>query len=470
MPEANSNEQNSEQNNNKDNVSLIEYLWEKFGKNVLKNIVSCFIYDVEITNKPENKRQEFIRNLNFGEWFDLYGIKTLKKLLSNVFICILCILLIFILINVNIFMPIIREELKKETYPKENAMVKSAELINERYIIPASKRHNINSILIVPYKLIRNKLYNQAVKTLPKNSALKEQWWFNIKFKELNQWWNYIDWANNSSKTRVFPKNKLDYKYINSLNDEVYSHIVNMKNIKPDENISNADIFKMMLYEIKYYNLADNYSKNCQYLDKKGLYQTKCHQKEYEYIVERNEKLINLIDELKNDIKSRNINDYNKINETMKGLENTVKIRLYSSVLKYYDDLNVIDCNTLPIDKLPELKIDLNNYLNNNKDNIPYEQYMEVNKDGYLYIGNLSSRTEIGNIMKKYKGIETYNSDKCTYYVDRATVLNDENKQYIEEMNKRELLGDINKLKREFMKKAIWTKYGLYFPKQEIEI
>lgn len=153
---------------------------------------------------------------------------------------ILLIILIFALFNALIFGKIVVRE-SKNTINKEARMyLASAYAINNIYIFPLSKTFGFLSPATKPFYMVRNFLYNKGMNKLAPADGEREWWWFRIREQEfVNLYMKAMfDW----NEKNVLPKDKADE--LIKMENEVYSHLLNIPNAKPyDKSLAKEKYF-----------------------------------------------------------------------------------------------------------------------------------------------------------------------------------------------------------------------------------
>jgi len=106
-----------------------------------------------------------------------------KKILKSALIS----LLLFIFINLLIFLTVCAKQTQGKVNIPAKIYLSGASTINFIYIIPISKVFGWDNLLVQPFYLVRNSLYNKGISLLPKDDGEKYSWWFAIKFSEFQQ-------------------------------------------------------------------------------------------------------------------------------------------------------------------------------------------------------------------------------------------------------------------------------------------
>lgn len=163
-------------------------------------------------------------------------------------------IIIFVIINLLIFVPLVANQLKSPRYPVANAYLKSAFMVDLLYIIPLSKMFGYGNPLTWGFYPIKDALYNAGMSKLPKDEGDREFWWFDIRFTEYKAIVQpaLMDSYTYNDKTFV-PLPSWEVKSLKKWNDELYSHILSWPNAK----ISDPRLQKEKL--IRFVDIADAY-------------------------------------------------------------------------------------------------------------------------------------------------------------------------------------------------------------------
>lgn len=230
-----------EQNNNK--ITFISLL--------LETIMNIFVSSIS----PSEERQNYNTKEKWTIWFkDTFNLEKFKNICKRLLKGFTYFIIIFSIINIFTFTPIVLRELKSQRYPVARAYLKSAFMVDQLYIIPLSKIFGYGNPLTWGFYPIKDFLYNQGMSKLPKNEGEREIWWFNIRFVEfktvvqptLSDSYTYND------KTYK-PLPKWQVKSFEKWNDELYSHILSWSDAK----ISDPRLKKEKL--IRFVDLAEAY-------------------------------------------------------------------------------------------------------------------------------------------------------------------------------------------------------------------
>lgn len=110
----------------------------------------------------------------------------------------------------------------------------SAAVINIMYIYPVYKcfgwGNDFSNIIVSPFCIIRNYLYNQGLKNIPEDDGEREVWWFVIRFTEYDKF--VIHTAYKMHTIHADSVGYRTYEKIKQFNDEVYEHILKLATLK----------------------------------------------------------------------------------------------------------------------------------------------------------------------------------------------------------------------------------------------
>ena len=113
--------------------------------------------------------------------------KKIKHTFYNVIKGVILFTIVFTILNLLIFVPLVQKELKNSLYPEARAYMVAAEKINEIYIFPLSHMTHWEHPITKPFYAIRDKLYNTGLSKFPDNEGEKEIWWYKIKYVEFRE-------------------------------------------------------------------------------------------------------------------------------------------------------------------------------------------------------------------------------------------------------------------------------------------
>lgn len=151
-----------------------------------------------------------------------------KKLIIRVLVIIL---IIFLLNTFLTFRAAINYETQNTEYKEARAYMASALVVNLRYIYPLTKAFGFDRLIIKPFYLIRDKLFDIGYSKFPKDEGEKEFWWYTIKFKEFEDCASasLVNWAL-SEEPSPYLNSKQD-KFI-ELVDDLYNHLGTLASAK----------------------------------------------------------------------------------------------------------------------------------------------------------------------------------------------------------------------------------------------
>ena len=206
------------------------------------------------TSSSEEER-EYNTKEKWKFWFkNTFNFDNFKNISKKLFKGFAYFIVIFSIINLLIFTPMVVNQLKSPRYSVARTYLKSAFMINQIYIIPLSKMFGYGNPLTWGFYPIKGGLYKIGMSKLPKDEGEREIWWFNIRFVEyktivqptLSDSYTY----NNKTYKRL---PRWQVKSFEKWNDELYSHILSWPNAK----ISNPILKKEKL--MRFVDLAEAY-------------------------------------------------------------------------------------------------------------------------------------------------------------------------------------------------------------------
>ena len=303
------------ENENYKNITFIEYFFKKYLDRTIADNVASVLYSNTNTNsnsqeqqEPQisiSKRDKFIYSLSFQEWFDLYGIYTLRKI-KNKF---LKYLFVFILINILLLLSTSISGLLQKEYRMQNALLRPADFITKAYIYPLSKIFGYENILTLPFYAVRNLLYNKGISLLPNDSPEKIVWWYSIRFVEFASVDEpglrdrFIDGKEITDRQTIKLKN---------WNDEIYNQILLLKTADLSKTIYKDDKLLILRDLITFYNKGVGRLRTMLFFKKYKNYK---QGQIYPTISDSQDMTMFLLedfDKLKEDLHKINSNDYRK--------------------------------------------------------------------------------------------------------------------------------------------------------------
>lgn len=149
-----------------------------------------------------------------------------KSVLKKILIGLLCFIIAFVIINLLIFIPLVKNQLASSIYPEARAYMASAEKINEIYIYPLSHMTHWEHPITKPFYTIRDKLYSKGLSLFPEKEGEREIWWYKIRYVEFRELVEDNLDAYQLNKDYAIPK--FVYSKVNRFHDwnnELYDHI-----------------------------------------------------------------------------------------------------------------------------------------------------------------------------------------------------------------------------------------------------
>lgn len=186
-----------------------------------------------------------------------------KDMLKRIVKGIVSILVLFVLINMLIFIPLIVNQLKSPRHPEAKAYLKSAFMINQMYIFPLSNALGYRNRLTLPFYTLRDRFYQTGMSKLDNDEGEKEIWWFDIRFFEYKMLIQKTLFDAYQHKTGYIPLPKWQEKIFKDCINELYSHIQSW----PKAKIDDAAIKKEKL--IRFLDMAETYISSINVLSSK---------------------------------------------------------------------------------------------------------------------------------------------------------------------------------------------------------
>lgn len=360
----------SDENNDYKNITLREWFYEKWIKKLF-----CLIFILNTINIDDTAinaisgRQNFINNLSFFEWFNLYGKHTLKKYINSIVTFIKNLFKIFIIINFVVFTVIVITQLRQNEYPKQKALLMPAHVITRAYIIPLSNLLGWKNPVILPFYIIRDKLYNVGISKLPENSPEKEVWWYNTKFVEfativeptVSKWFS----------NRHLPLKRKEIENVYKWHNEVYNHILIYPQIDMSQTIYAKDYLLIYRDMIRSYIHSSDLMSVAQQI-RTPLYlkqnNNSPHQKpgpEYT-AVKHNIELLKSFETLKEKLKNEDSEAYKKYEKIPIIEEYIFKKKILQSYIKYLQTFEHIDCESEEFQSFFNYELKILNYIVDN--------------------------------------------------------------------------------------------------------
>lgn len=372
----------NDENNDYKNITLREWFYEKLIKKLFGLIFTSNTINIDDTGiNAISERQNFINNLSFFEWYDLYGKYTLKNTSKKIIKRIIQLFLFFIVINIVIFASVINNELKNNKYQKQNAILISSHTITRIYILPLGKLLGYKTPIIIPFRFVRDFLYNKEIAMLPPNSSEREVWWYNTRFLEyaaivkptIAKWFD--------SRQKTFSDKEI--QNINDWNDEVYHHIL----IFPETDFTSTiyESYQIQIYRdiIDVYRFSMRYFSITQQIVTPYWLQQREKENRGKYpgpkyaAVEHNLELIERFDKLKEQVKNENPTAY-KIYEKEPIVEEYImKMHLVEDYLRYKETFDKIDCNSNEFLIFSDMRSKIVNYMLENGESIGSKDFLK---------------------------------------------------------------------------------------------
>lgn len=148
---------------------------------------------------------------------------------KNLLIGLIVAFILFVGINVLIFVPVVFRESKDTINKEARIYLASAYTINKVYIFPLSNTFGFLSPVTKPFYMVRNFLYKKGMDKLAPADGEREWWWGRIKEQEFVELYMQamFDW----NYQNILPKKKADE--LLKMEDEVYTHLLSIPNAEP---------------------------------------------------------------------------------------------------------------------------------------------------------------------------------------------------------------------------------------------
>lgn len=347
---------------------------------------------------------------------NIFNLNNFKNIFKKLFKGLAYFIVIFSIINLLIFTPLVVNQLKSSRYPVPRAYLKSAFMINQIYIIPISKIFGYGNPLTWGFYPIKDGLYNSGMSRFPKDEGEREIWWFNIRFveyKTIVQPALMASYTYNDKTYKRLPRWQV--KSFEKWNDELYTHILSWPNAK----ISDPTYKKEKL--IRFVDLVEAY------IDSTSVLSTKLQITAKDYIIPPNDINFKLPYAKPEDVKNylNVINIYNnlKADSTINDKEShdyfEKNKRYYEDKFLYEATLNLIGsesdwgpsiiCDSPEVTILGKSHKNMVDYYNKNKNNMKFGEK-----------GTIEILTSVG--------IPGFTNKKCT----QTPALNEYNEYFIE--------------------------------------
>lgn len=183
----------------------------------------------------------------------IFNLNNFKNIFKKLFKGFAYFIVIFSIINLLIFTPIVVNQLKSPRYPVARAYLKSAYMVNLLYIFPLSKIFGYGNPLTWGFYPIKNTLYKIGISKLPKDEGEREIWWFNIRFVEYKTIVQPALMDSYKRDTTFKPLPPWQIKSLEKWHNELYSNILSWPSVK----IFNSTYKKEKL--IRFIDLAEAY-------------------------------------------------------------------------------------------------------------------------------------------------------------------------------------------------------------------
>lgn len=204
---------------------------------------------------PSEEKKEYNAKEKWKIWFkNTFNFYNFKNIFKKFFKGFSYFIIIFSIINILIFTPIVINQLKSPRYPVARTYLKSAFMVERLYIIPLSEIFGYGNPLTWGFYPIKDGLYNVGMAKLPKDEGEREIWWFNIRFVEFKtivQPTLSDSYTYNDKTYKRLPRWQV--RSFEKWNDELYSHILSWSNAK----ISDPKLKKEKL--MRFVDLAEAY-------------------------------------------------------------------------------------------------------------------------------------------------------------------------------------------------------------------
>lgn len=415
----------SEENNSYKNISLKEFIFEKYVRKIFSIFFISNNINIDDVNVNEiSKRQNFINNLSLFEWFDLYGKYTLKTIHKKILTIIIRLFMLFIVINIVLFSSVIINELKDKQYPKQKAILISSHTITRIYILPIGKHLGFQTPILIPFRFVRDCLYNKGISMLPEDSSEREVWWYNTRFLEyaaivkptISKWF--------SSHKKPFSDKEINN--INDWNNEVYNHIL----IFPETDFTSTkyenyqiqiyrDMIDAFRFSMTYFSITQQIVTPYWLKQREKQNRGKFPGPKYE-AVKYNLEFLEKFDQLKEQVKKEFPNAYKEYEKEPIIEEYILKKDLVDDYLKFKETFDKIDCNSEEFLIFADMRSKMINYMIKNGDSIAPRYFLR-----YQFALMTSIDTSVCPLYKK-----KYNDEfeKLSEYIQKRN----------EEFNKRQ--------------------------------
>lgn len=158
----------------------------------------------------------------------------------------------FLIINLMVFISVFVDQCQSSINRPAKFLMSSAATINIMYIYPIYTVFGWDNPIAKPFCIVRNKLYNEGLKRIPKDDGEREQWWFVIRFTEYDKF--VLPIVNKFvSRFDFTPTQEALNKYSN-FTEEVYSHIVPLATLKIRDKHLISRRYNMLIAVISSYN------------------------------------------------------------------------------------------------------------------------------------------------------------------------------------------------------------------------
>lgn len=202
----------------------------------------------------------------------------IKKSKLNV---ILKIILAFTVINLMVFISVFADKCTGRVNRLAKVYMSSAATINIMYIFPIYKVFGWDNPIAKPFCIVRNRLYNQGLKRIPKDDGERELWWFVIRFTEYDRF--ILPILSKFGKSYDSNPNQEQLNKYLGWTEELYNHIYPLETLKiRDKNLISRR-YNMFIATVRTYS-AGRYALMCKIADTQG------HGYKYQYY--KNEKEI----------------------------------------------------------------------------------------------------------------------------------------------------------------------------------
>lgn len=410
------NEEKEIEQNKYSNITLKEWLSEHILKNIFGFLFMTNTASVKRDDFDFTEREKFIKSLSLIEWFNLYGIYTTKKLLKNFYKIMKECFIVFVVINIIVFSFVIFSQLRKPEYKIQRTILMSSHVITRMYILPIEKHLGFQTPIVLPFKLVRDFLFNKGISMFPAKSPEREVWWYNTRFLEyaavitptILKWFDY---RHTKFKER-------EIYQINQWNAEVYNHILLFYS---------TDMLKTV-YKNNYLNiyrdLIFHYTQNTARFSITQQLMSSFWQKELQKevrlkypgpefeAVEHNIELIKSLDALKDKMEKENNPSLKKYLQEPIIEEYLIKKDIVHRYLEYKETFEKIDCNSEEFLMYSDLQFKILNYIiqNGNSTNA---------KDVFRYQCGLMSSIDTSVCPLYYQNYSQKRKELSEFFVKR---------------------------------------------------